>query len=506
MLDTSRRVRDGGHPVQVDNSGLEVWLYDEANLDAIRRDADNGCGGMPGNFEALARDGLVVGYGLIQDDAVDAEVHVGAPFTRDELSISRWLEPQNAFLRLPSGRLCIESNDASRIGPQTPMEEGARITVPAGEYHLTIYRIDHEALDREGLEWDGPQELILLTPGGTKQDAATDILPFEPRRDLGWVGRYTIKGNRADALVWLGDYWDTFTLNLDAPAAEKLGLKAGSYLRTHVPDAGLTLISVFAESWEKARKLPHPDGIAIDEYGYASFVGMSDWDGAQALFCRRDSAKKKAEDRYQTQWLSCVVEVLDVQPMPVVAAGEGMTKTELRTKQIFDPGFLGLILSDVLPELADRDEVSIADALDVLDTKFGKAGLHALGDVAWEQRAGVDTMEMGARLYAGLPDTFAAAFVNEGFFEILLVSERKSGDWVATGLADDLERFMSSKDDRGLPVPNPRVKLQSMDEALAKIISAHKSALKKAKDIAAAPAGFEATVAAFQRFLAVAFG
>ena len=34
-------------------------------------------------------------------------------------------EPQTAFLKLPSGRLCVESNDASRIGPEEPAEEGA---------------------------------------------------------------------------------------------------------------------------------------------------------------------------------------------------------------------------------------------------------------------------------------------------------------------------------------------------------------------------------------------
>jgi hypothetical protein len=65
---------------------------------------------------------------------------------------------------------------------------------------------------------------------------------------------------------------------------------------------------------------------------------------------------------------------------------------------------------------------------------------------------------------------------------------------------------MSSKDDRGLPVANPRVTLRNMDESLAKIVTAHKSSLKKAKNVAAAPAGFDATAAAFRRFLAVAFG
>ena len=36
---------------------------------------------------------------------------------------------------------------------------------PKGDYKLTLYRVDHEALDREGIEWKGAQELIVLTVG-----------------------------------------------------------------------------------------------------------------------------------------------------------------------------------------------------------------------------------------------------------------------------------------------------------------------------------------------------
>ena len=53
-------VRDGGHRRQVRNSGLEVWLYDEANREAIREagPSDAGFGGMPPRFEEQAREGL----------------------------------------------------------------------------------------------------------------------------------------------------------------------------------------------------------------------------------------------------------------------------------------------------------------------------------------------------------------------------------------------------------------------------------------------------------------
>jgi hypothetical protein len=85
---------------------------------------------MPYGFNELTRQGLVVGNSLQQDDDFEIAIHVGEPLTEDELAVARWLEPQTAFLRLPSGRLCVESNDASRIGPEQPTEQGARLDVP----------------------------------------------------------------------------------------------------------------------------------------------------------------------------------------------------------------------------------------------------------------------------------------------------------------------------------------------------------------------------------------
>src|SRR2546422_5368953 len=48
-----------------------------------------------------------------------------------------------------------------------PGAKGALVSVPRGDYRLSIYRIDHEALQREGPSWRGPQEVIVLTPGGS---------------------------------------------------------------------------------------------------------------------------------------------------------------------------------------------------------------------------------------------------------------------------------------------------------------------------------------------------
>lgn len=502
-----RVLRDGGTPVTVTNSGLEVWLYDEANLDSIRatNTPNHGFGGMPGGFDALTRDGVVVGYSLWQDDEINLAVHVGAPFTDKELAVSRWLSPQRAFLRLPSGRLCIESNDASRLGPENPTEKGAVVDVPAGDYGFTLYRVDDEALDRERLTWKGPQEVVVLTPGGNPRDAATDLLSFEHRRDNDWVGNYTVGGTSAEALAWFGDYWDTCIVNLDSAAIAKLGIEPGTYLRTTVPAAGIALVSVFAESWEDGRRLPAPDGIALDEYGYAALSPMAEWDGAEALFCRRDTTKTRIEDEQHNVWLPAVVEVLDAKPQAAPAAGESCVRTDLRTKGYFDASFLCFVLSDVLPGVDDLDELEIGDAIDRFDKKFAKMGLEPQGDVEWRYVAGAQQVEIGCRFYTGLPNAFVTILAREGSFEVFFLTELEDGTWVVTGLADEIARRIMTKGPDGLPRQNPRVRLENMDESLATIFKKHKTSLKKAKT-ASAPASLDEAVASWERFVGVAFG
>jgi hypothetical protein len=67
---TRKSVRAGGLNVVVENSGLEVWLYDDANRDVIRKPRarkDKGAGGMPPDFDAKTKAGLIVGYRHLRD-------------------------------------------------------------------------------------------------------------------------------------------------------------------------------------------------------------------------------------------------------------------------------------------------------------------------------------------------------------------------------------------------------------------------------------------------------
>jgi hypothetical protein len=506
-------VRDGCTRLKIFNSGLEVWCYDEANREVICSSGamNFGTKGADRKFRTLAKEGTLVGYSLLQDDELDIMVYGGAPLTAAELAIGRWLEPQTALLRLPSGKLCVESNDASRIGPDEPGEKGAFVEVPPGDYRLTLYRIDYEALAREKLEWEGPQEIIVLAPGGKPADAAEDLLPFEPRREASWIRNYKINGNRAEAQAWFSDYWDTFLVNLDSEAGTRLSLIPGTYFRTEVPSLGITIVCAFGTSWNEARRVPPPEGVSLDEYGYAAFSPMSEWNGAEALFCRRERAAKRIEVEHHNLWIPAVVEVLDVKPQssPKRPSGPGPARSfvemEMQGLNYFDSGFLALILSDVLPEVGDLEELPLPTALDLLDKDLAKHGVVPLGDLQWEEKARWGTEETACRLYAGRMDGFAAILVREGSFDLLLVSEFDDGTWLVTGLADDFEsRLMAA---RSVGTDNSSVKLQSLDEALESIVSAYQKSLRASKTPPlSSPANLQGATVAFDRFLTAAYG
>jgi hypothetical protein len=505
MAKAKKPVRDGGNYVTVQNSGLEVWIYDDANRAEIAkaRSGDEGAGGMPPDFEAKTREGLIVGYSLMQDDDVGVEVHVGKPFTEKELSVARWLEPQVAFLRVPSGKLCVESNDASRVGPEEPGQTGATVTVPKGDYRLTLYRVDYEALSREELEWKGAQEIILLTPGGSASEAPPYLLPYEERRDLTWVGKYTINGKKADAMIWFPDRWDTFVVNLDSAAIARLGLKPGAYLRTTVPATGLTLVTTFAANWEDARRLPPPDGVDVTEFGYASLSPLQEWNGAEALFCRRDDGKTIVEDKNITVWLPGTVEVLDAKPRQTKETTRRFVDAKLKDKAYFDPGFLGLILSDVLPGVGDLDELLLPDAVARLDKAFDDFILIPLVDVSWEEEAPDDQrVELTARLYTGRDDCFAMVMAQEANIHIAFMTERADGQWILTGLLDDLERAIRNAESRR--PAGAKTTVTCVDADMRETFEAHREAIKGV-EIKNAPTTRAGVEGALQRFLATAF-
>jgi hypothetical protein len=149
----------------------------------------------------------------------------------------------------------------------------------------------------------------------------------------------------------------------------------------------------------------------------------------------------------------------------------------------------------------------MARALDMLDKRFAKMGLRPQGDMIYTDRVGVRSAEASCRLYTGLRDCFSVILAGEGIFELVFVSEMENGDWVVTGLADEIEARIMSRGPDGIPVPHPRIRLQSMDESLSKIFTTHKKSLRKAQESPLpAPKSLEEAVGALERFLIMAFG
>jgi hypothetical protein len=173
-------VRDGGRRIRLLNSGRDVWLFDDSHCELIQRSGAMhfGAPGADIRFRAIAKDGVLLGYGLDHDDELDVEVLTGQPLRDDELAGARWFPPQHAWIRLPSGILCINSSDTVLAEIWRASKQGARADVGPGNYIVSLYRVDYAAMDRERRRWDGPREVIVLTRGGSSLNAVPCVLQY----------------------------------------------------------------------------------------------------------------------------------------------------------------------------------------------------------------------------------------------------------------------------------------------------------------------------------------
>ena len=161
--------------------GPEIWLYDERHLLELLGSGvlDPHDALAATKWKALTKQGLVVGYALASSQHVTVTVQVGAPLSDEQLSglhQGRWLAPETALLDVPTGRLCIESRERLADCPELAVEPSGRVYVPPGRYRLSLYRSDDAARERESFAWSGSQQVVVLTPGGTRADATDGTL------------------------------------------------------------------------------------------------------------------------------------------------------------------------------------------------------------------------------------------------------------------------------------------------------------------------------------------
>ncbi len=243
------------------NDGLVVFLYDDANLDRIRRAnpsllesfSDQDCHDPV--FAELARTGSLVAYELSQDDTVAVEVCIRQPLEENELSHGPWKQAQQARLNLPSGALCIEGYNTLRCLPDykpgQDQDSGAVIRVPNGNYLLSLYRVDWDRLETQGTahNWKGPNQRIILTPVRNTDvaDVSTSVLRVaqKPVTQPNWVRAYQIQDGVFYGLIQIWPNADAFEINLDPAAAKHMKLEAGMILSVKVASLDLDLRGLF---------------------------------------------------------------------------------------------------------------------------------------------------------------------------------------------------------------------------------------------------------------------
>jgi hypothetical protein len=155
--------RENGARVSVYNDATVVLLYDQDSGTAITQSEFGRVAltefGIWDELRELSPQGILIAYGLYQDDELNVEIAVGEPLGPRERKGTRLKARQQAFFRLPTGKLCVESANTWPFGPEVASDrgQGAVIDVPPGDYVATIHWLT-------GSDYDGPTQFISLSP------------------------------------------------------------------------------------------------------------------------------------------------------------------------------------------------------------------------------------------------------------------------------------------------------------------------------------------------------
>jgi hypothetical protein len=138
------------------NDGHWCFVYDAENLDLIRE--LGGYEAMTGEavgvdakcrLERLADRGLSVAWELGGDDAVVVDVLVDKVLSSGQKQKAQWLEPQHAYLSVPSGRLRIETLNSLAFSYDAPTDPGCEIRILPGQYDMILHRVNWPLMDED---------------------------------------------------------------------------------------------------------------------------------------------------------------------------------------------------------------------------------------------------------------------------------------------------------------------------------------------------------------------
>jgi hypothetical protein len=236
------RVREDAHRIALSDEGGALFVYDEAHARAIAADLPKNPGSPKDPAHArLAADGRLVTVILGGDGPARLELAVGPPLDEHERGAASFLDPQDALLDLPSGRLHVETPSTIPIPRPDPDADPGFVTeVPPGRYRMRVHRLERRAAG-------GPSLFVTLTRVPSKERVPTPaVLPWIERQDDSWIGRSAVDGGTFKGLALATNYWDSLSTNLEPKDAQALGFAPGQGLRVHVPDLPFTSEAIYS--------------------------------------------------------------------------------------------------------------------------------------------------------------------------------------------------------------------------------------------------------------------
>lgn len=325
-------IRPGSKPLHVYNEGLMVYLLDQKNLKKLMAsDADFESGFDQDEDEAdpdlleLTKAGLFLSYELEQDDEVTVEVVAGPPLTEAELAVGRWFAPQQGFLKLPSGKLRVHTPNTLPLDDDEPEDKPGRFDTEPGDYVVTLYRLDWDELRNDGIvaddddvededdirEWEGPQEVIVLTPAAEAEAIPENpcYLPYPtPSADV-WKGVWEYDGTVFRGLAMTHYWWDNIFVNIDRTAVERMGLEPGMSFRAAIGD--FVIDAIYAGEGHPLEMnfgdWPASQANGRPEFGVA-FRPTHDEDSSNALSIQRNVSTQAF--KIHERWMPVVVTIL----------------------------------------------------------------------------------------------------------------------------------------------------------------------------------------------------
>jgi hypothetical protein len=179
-----------------------------------------------------------------------------------------------------------------------------------------LYRIDEDAMRRDKVKkYKGPEEFLLLVPArrAGKVEAGAPVLPYpEAPEDVSWIGAYAIDGKTFTCQVNFWDPWEWVRVNLDAAAAQQLGLHSGSVLRLRA--ARMTIDAIFLGDTKREDYLLRYGRERLDkQLASRAEVAIGGWrvfEDTTILSFFRQKAAKAVPEKYQEIWTPATGEVL----------------------------------------------------------------------------------------------------------------------------------------------------------------------------------------------------